>query len=163
MRNVIRHSAHDHTFTNLSPLLETICCASGLKATDKTLSACPASDATSFPPDADHNLHQLVCTSRNNMLPIWTEGDRANVIRVSSQRRNLLPRDIDHNFTKLSAELPETICCPSGLKATERTILACPASDATSFLEGKVHTFTNLSLLPETICCPSGLKATDQT
>jgi hypothetical protein len=39
------------------------------------------------------HLHQVVITSRNNMLPIsWTEGDRINTTRMSSQRHNLLPR-----------------------------------------------------------------------
>ncbi len=37
-------------------------------------------------------VHQVVPTSsRNNMLPIRTEGDRTNQICVSNQRRNLLP------------------------------------------------------------------------
>jgi hypothetical protein len=73
-----------------------------------------------------------------------------------------LPPDTDHTFTNLSP-LPETICCPSGLKATEKAKFVCPASDATSFLADIDHTFTNLSPLPEKICCPSGLKATEQT
>jgi hypothetical protein len=50
MRNVIRQqsSIYDHTFTNLSALPETICCPSGLKATETTSLVCPASDAASF-------------------------------------------------------------------------------------------------------------------
>jgi hypothetical protein len=34
------------------------------------------------------HLDQVVKTCRNNMLPIGTEGDRRNIIRVSSQRRH---------------------------------------------------------------------------
>jgi hypothetical protein len=37
------------------------------------------------------HLHLFLPTSRNNMLPIKTEGDRPNFILVSSHRRNLLP------------------------------------------------------------------------
>jgi hypothetical protein len=63
------------------------------------------------------------------MLPIWTDGDRTNPNVCTASGATSFPPDTDHTFTKLSP-LPETICCPSGLKATEQTIAACPASDA---------------------------------
>jgi hypothetical protein len=37
------------------------------------------------------HLHQVVITSRKNILPVGTEGDRQNRTRMSSQGRNLLP------------------------------------------------------------------------
>jgi hypothetical protein len=70
-------SIHNHTFTNRSKLPETICCPSGLKATDDV---CPGSNATSFLHRP--HLHQVVSTSRDKMLPIRAEGDRNYITRL---------------------------------------------------------------------------------
>jgi hypothetical protein len=132
-----------------------MCWSSGLKATDQTSFVCPASDATSFLPDRTH-LHQPVVTSRNNIrLPIGTEGDRKNPIRVSSQRHTeLLPRRHRphlHQGVVTSGNNMLPIGRTTGLPG-ERTTLVCPASERRSLLSSQTlqttKTFTNLSSLP---------------
>jgi hypothetical protein len=71
----------DHTF--MSELPETMCCPSGLKATEKTLFECPASD-TSFLSDTNHIFTKLPLLPKTK-CSVGTEGNRANISRVSNQ------------------------------------------------------------------------------
>ncbi len=53
---------------------------------------------------------KVIITSRDNLLPVGSEGDLINITRTSSHRRYLLyARDTWTNLSKL----PKTICCPS--------------------------------------------------
>jgi hypothetical protein len=151
MRNVIKQqrSIHDNTLTNLSPPPETICCPSGLKDTEFPIRV--SSQSPQLPVRHRPHIHQFVVTSGNNMLPVGTEGDRRNSIRVQPAMQP------PSSQTQTTPQSPPV----AGLKVTERTIFVCPTSDATSFLADTDHTFNNLSELPKTICCPSGLKATE--
>ena len=64
---------------------------------------------------------------------------------------------------RISSIEPLTMCCPSGLTATERTPSVCPCSVRTAAPSARRQTRTVLSHEPLTMCCPSGLTATEYT
>lgn len=67
-----------------------------------------------------------------------------------------------HTFSDLSSD-PDAIFCPSGLYATENTVLECPFKVLVHSLYFASHTFTVWSADPDTIYCPSELYVTEFT
>lgn len=61
------------------------------------------------------------------------------------------------------SQLPEIICRPSGVTATELTVLECPKSVRRARPLANSHTLMVLSALPEITCWPSGVTATELT
>ncbi len=88
MRNVIRQqsSIHDHTFTNLSELPDTICCPSGLNATELTTFLCPASDATPPPSRQTQTTPSPTCLHQKQYIAHldWRRPEQSSCVQPAT-------------------------------------------------------------------------------